>query len=108
VLAAAGVPVECLRLEVAEGARAGDVAAGARTFGAVRDPGAQVAIDRFGTRSSFPARARRFSVDLLKLDRSFVTNIDRGRSHIDPVQVVAQVALNMTVGEVAQGIETAG
>jgi diguanylate cyclase (GGDEF)-like protein/PAS domain S-box-containing protein len=107
-LAATGTPAACLRLKVAEGAVAEDAAAaGGGTLAALRAMGVKVAIDGFGTGSSSLASLHRWPIDVLKIDRSFVANLDRGRDCSALVQAVAQLARNLNVAVVAEGVETA-
>ncbi|MGA2500129.1 MAG: EAL domain-containing protein, partial [Tepidisphaeraceae bacterium] len=47
-----------------------------------------------------------FPLDVLKIDRSFIANIDRGRDFAALVQAVVQLARNLSISVVAEGIET--
>lgn len=67
----------------------------------------KLAIDDFGTGYSSLACLHQFPLDILKIDRSFVANIDRGRDFAAMVHAVAQLARNLNIQVVAEGIETA-
>ena len=107
VLEATGLAPECLKLEVTESAAMEDVDAALVTLRRLKDLGIRVAIDDFGTGYSSLSYLRRFPVDNLKIDRSFV-----GRLEDDPESaaiVATTVSLARTLGlEVtAEGVETA-
>ncbi|QOV90937.1 putative bifunctional diguanylate cyclase/phosphodiesterase [Humisphaera borealis] len=103
----AGMAPECLHLEVTESAIMKDAAAATRLLGAIKEIGVKLAIDDFGTGYSSLACLHQFPLDILKIDRSFVANIDRGRDFAAMVHAVAQLARNLNIQVVAEGIETA-
>lgn len=94
--------------EVTETAVMCDPEAAATTLQALRDLGAQISIDDFGTGYSSLAYLKRFPVDTLKVDRSFVMNI--ADDHVDQaiVRAVTDMAHSMQLTVVAEGVETAG
>ena len=76
---------------------------------AVRDLGVRMALDNFGTGFSSPNALQRFPVDTLKIDRSFISELDRPESRQQSHAVVAALvglahALGLRV--IAQGVET--
>ena len=94
--------------EVTETAVMCDPEAAATTLQALRDLGAQISIDDFGTGYSSLAYLKRFPVDTLKVDRSFVMNI--ADDHVDQaiVRAVTDMAHSMQLTVVAEGVETSG
>ena len=108
VVADAGIGPGSLQLEVTERLLLGDADAIETTLHALKRLGVALAIDQFGTGSSSLAMLRRFPVDALKVDRSFVAGL--GREHDDSVIVAAVTGLAHALGIQAQadGVETAG
>lgn len=106
-LADADLPAHALCLEVTENAIMREPAAATNVLNELRKLGVRLAIDDFGTGYSSLAQLRRLPLDILKIDRSFVT--DLGRSDDLKVIVTSIVAmahaLELTV--VAEGVETA-
>jgi diguanylate cyclase (GGDEF)-like protein/PAS domain S-box-containing protein len=108
VLASTGLQPNHLRLEITESALMLDTDATISTLVALRSLGVQLAIDDFGTGYSSLSYLRRFPVDAVKVDRSFVRTMDSDAGAAAIVRAVAVMAhaLGMTV--TAEGIETAG
>ncbi|MDQ2959848.1 MAG: EAL domain-containing protein [Candidatus Dormibacteraeota bacterium] len=76
VLATTGLPAEALVIEVTESALMDDIAPIRTAFARLRERGIRVSIDDFGTGYSSLARLQHLPVDVIKLDREFVTAID--------------------------------
>jgi EAL domain-containing protein (putative c-di-GMP-specific phosphodiesterase class I) len=70
--------------------------------------GLTVALDDFGTGYSSLARLKHLPVDLLKIDRSFVRDVDRDAGLGRMVQAMVQLADGLGMTAVAEGVETAG
>ena len=105
VLARTGVPASRLVLEVTETAIVTDVEATVEVMQRLKGLGVQLAIDDFGTGYASLAYLRRFPVDSLKIDRSFVADI--GQDHAADALVANVIALARSVGIacVAEGVE---
>jgi EAL domain-containing protein (putative c-di-GMP-specific phosphodiesterase class I) len=106
VLEETGMAPECLHLEVTESAVMKDASAVIQMLRAIKAIGVKLDMDDFGTGYSSLACLQEFPIDVLKIDRSFVANIDRGRDFTALVQAVAQLARNLKISVVAEGIET--
>jgi diguanylate cyclase (GGDEF)-like protein/PAS domain S-box-containing protein len=106
ILQETGMPADCLRLEVTESAVMKDTAAVIQVLRAIKEIGVNVDMDDFGTGYSSLACLHEFPIDVLKIDRSFIANIDRGRDFAALVQAMAQLARNLKIGVIAEGIET--
>ncbi|MBI4716683.1 MAG: EAL domain-containing protein [Planctomycetes bacterium] len=106
ILADTCVPPACLHLEVTESAIMREAEASKRILRNLKDVGVKIAIDDFGTGYSSLASLHQFPVDILKIDRSFIANLVRGRDFVALVQAVTQLAKNLRIAIVAEGIET--
>ena len=74
----------------------------------LRAMGVQVCVDDFGTGYSSLAYLSHFKIDTLKIDRSFVSRIDREHRQGELVGAIINMARELKIGVVAEGVETAG
>ena len=74
----------------------------------LHDRGLKLAIDDFGTGYSSLARLKHMPVDILKIDRSFVRDIDKDRDAASMVSAMISLANNLGMIPLAEGIETEG
>ncbi|MBE9077698.1 EAL domain-containing protein [Romeria aff. gracilis LEGE 07310] len=79
----------------------------ALTLKKLHESGIQISIDDFGTGYSSLSYLYRFPIDTLKLDRSFIKGIDVDGEKLALVKGIIQLARNMDMDVVAEGIETA-
>lgn len=101
-----GLAPSALSLEVTESMLLDDVDNGIRTLRALKELGVHLAIDDFGTGYSSLAYLRRFPVDVLKVDRSFVENLGVEPEESAILAAVVQLGAALGVKVVAEGIET--
>jgi len=101
-----GLPPHRLCLEVTETVVMEDPAASALVLDRLRTVGVQVAIDDFGTGYSSLAYLLSLPVDLLKVDRSFVTAVTDDGPGAAIVTTVIALARTLGLGVVAEGVET--
>ncbi len=103
--AGAGVPTELLSLELTESATAAAMESALPALEQLRAAGHQLLLDDFGTGHSSLAYLRDLPIDVVKLDRSFLTRLDdvAGRAIVLAAVQLAHV-LGMTI--TAEGIET--
>jgi EAL domain-containing protein (putative c-di-GMP-specific phosphodiesterase class I) len=106
-LAASGLRPEKLVLEITESILMRDVAAAAARLEDLSDLGVKLAVDDFGTGQSSLSQLRRFPVDILKIDKSFVDNIDRDPMASKLLTVVAGLGASLGLDVVAEGVESA-
>jgi diguanylate cyclase (GGDEF)-like protein len=106
-LADAALRPEHLQLEMTESVLMSDAAATITVLTTLRSLGVRLSIDDFGTGYSSLAYLRRFPVDVIKIDRSFVNGL--GKDLEDSAVVAAVISLADTLGltTVAEGVETA-
>ena len=103
---AAGVPAQQLTLEVTESQVMHGVVRILDTLARLRLKGISLSIDDFGTGYSSLSYLKRFPVDVLKIDRSFVANVaDRSDDRAVITAIVALAGI-FDVKVVAEGIET--
>jgi diguanylate cyclase (GGDEF)-like protein/PAS domain S-box-containing protein len=99
-----GCPAAAVCLEVTETALIGDLDLSGETLDRLKRLGVAIALDDFGTGYSSLSYLERFPIDILKLDRSFVTAL---RAHRRPaiVAAVASMARGLGLPSVAEGVE---
>lgn len=105
-LAAAGLAGERLKLELTESAIIADPDRMSHVLMALKDLGAMIAMDDFGTGFSNLASLQRLPIDLLKIDRSFVTGLLQDRDKVAIVRAILSLAQALGMATVAEGIET--
>ena len=107
VLAATGLEPPALSLEITETTLMADTDAAAEALRAIRALGVHVALDDFGTGYSSLTYLRRFPVEALKIDRSFVAGIGHDREDEAIVDTILHLAHSLGLQVVAEGVETA-
>jgi EAL domain-containing protein (putative c-di-GMP-specific phosphodiesterase class I) len=70
--------------------------------------GLRLAIDDFGTGYSSLSRLKHLPVDILKIDRSFVAHVDADADNANMVRAMIDLASNLGMTALAEGIETEG
>jgi diguanylate cyclase (GGDEF)-like protein/PAS domain S-box-containing protein len=68
--------------------------------------GLKLFIDDFGTGYSSLSYLHRFPIDMLKIDRSFISEIDATGGHVEIVRAIVGLGLNLGMGLIAEGVET--
>jgi EAL domain-containing protein (putative c-di-GMP-specific phosphodiesterase class I) len=107
ILSRTGLPPEALELEITESAVLGDVNATIETLSELKSLGIRLAIDDFGTGYSNLGHLRRFPVDVLKIDQSFVRGMSGNHDDTPIVEAVVSLAKALNLHVVAEGVETA-
>jgi diguanylate cyclase (GGDEF)-like protein/PAS domain S-box-containing protein len=105
-LDAAGLDPNRLCIEITEKALMHDPVDAQDTLDALTKLGVQVALDDFGTGYSSLGYLRRFPVDILKIDRSFIERIGRDPENAAIVDAVIAMARALGLTTVAEGVET--
>ena len=108
VLVVSGLPADRLVLEITESVLMRDAHSTVAILTALKQLGLRLAIDDFGTGYSSLSYLKRFPVDILKIDKSFVDGL--GTSYEDSAIVGATITLAHALGltTTAEGVETAG
>jgi diguanylate cyclase (GGDEF)-like protein/PAS domain S-box-containing protein len=106
VLETLGCHPSCLRLEITESAVMENGENAARMLRQLRMLGVGLSIDDFGTGYSSLSYLYRFPVDALKIDRSFVSQMDSQTENLEIVRTIITLAHSLKMKVVAEGIET--
>ena len=107
VLSQSGLPADCLQIEITESMLVGNVEGAARTLTAIKAQGIRVAVDDFGTGYSSLAYLKRFPIDILKIDRSFVMECDTETDGMAIANAVIALGHSLGMRIVAEGVERA-
>lgn len=97
---------EFLELEITEGVLAKDIQNTQRLLARLRKIGVRVAIDDFGTGYSSLAYLKRFPLDVLKIDQSFVRDMLVDKSDAAIIEAIVKLAQALDLDLVAEGVET--
>jgi PAS domain S-box-containing protein len=104
-LEASGLEAKYLELEVTESVMMQQLDNVVQTLKNLKGMGIKLSIDDFGTGYSSLSYLQRFPIDTLKIDRSFVTNLDKTEGSAIVLAIIAMAkALNLQV--IAEGVET--
>jgi diguanylate cyclase (GGDEF)-like protein len=106
-LAVHGLGGDRLTIEVTESAIIADPERARRVLGALKGVDAKIAMDDFGTGYSSLAYLQKLPIDVLKIDRSFISAMLRDRDSLAIVRAVLSLAESLGMKTTAEGIETA-
>ncbi len=101
-----GLTPSDLELEITEGIAMDQSETGLRALRQLRERGVRVVLDDFGTGYSSLSYLRNLPIDLVKIDRSFVSDLERVDANAAIVQAVVSLAHGLGFEVVAEGIET--
>jgi diguanylate cyclase (GGDEF)-like protein/PAS domain S-box-containing protein len=104
-LKASGLEPGCLTLEVTESAMVRDVELSVLRLEELKALGVRLAIDDFGSGYSSLSYIRRFPVDTLKIDKSFIDFIDNGGEELALTAAIIDLARTLHLRPVAEGVE---
>ena len=104
-LADSGLPARRLELEITESVLLDRSSDNLATLHALRDLGTRIAMDDFGTGYSSLSYLRSFPFDKIKIDQSFVKNIDQ-RDAREIVRAIANLGRTLGITTTAEGVET--
>ena len=105
VLRVTGLAGEQLQLEITESAIMGNAVTTAAALTRLRTLGVRLAIDDFGTGYSSLSYLKRFSLDILKIDKAFVAGLGRDPNDTAIVQAIVSLAHALGLQVTAEGVE---
>ena len=104
-LAEAGLPRTALRFEITEGGLIDKSDEVLLELKRIRDAGFKLALDDFGTGYSSLSYLRRFPLDVLKIDKSFIDDVKESVEENALVQTTINLSLSLKMDCIAEGIE---
>ncbi|WP_343610941.1 PAS domain S-box protein [Novosphingobium sp.] len=105
-LAASGLPPHLLEIEITEGVLLEDAERAVEMLGSLKAIGVKLAMDDFGTGYSSLSYLRNFPFDVIKIDRSFVSDLDASDSARPIVQAILGLGKALGLSVTAEGVET--
>ncbi|PZV12067.1 MAG: hypothetical protein DCF20_18400 [Pseudanabaena sp.] len=106
LLAQTQLDARCLTLEITESMLIEDVESAIRVFSQMRERGIQISLDDFGTGYSSLNYLHRLPMDNLKVDRSFVNQMQEGKKNHQIIEMIATLSKQLELDAIAEGIET--
>ena len=106
ILDESGLAPQYLKLEVTEGGIMEDPEGAIKKMKALREKGVRFALDDFGTGYSSLSYLKRFPIDTLKIDRSFVIDCPHDKGDQEIIKTIIAMARNLDMDTVAEGVET--
>ncbi|GKW54166.1 hypothetical protein NCCP2140_32190 [Pseudoalteromonas sp. NCCP-2140] len=105
-LAKFDVPAHCLELEITESAMMDNPEFAEQQMKRIKSIGVHIALDDFGTGHSSLSYLKRFPIDTLKIDKSFVKDIDKNDQDRNITATIVRLAKYLDINVVAEGVET--
>lgn len=106
ILEETGLDPQWLELELTESVLIQNTARNLQILRDLRHLGVKIAVDDFGVGYSSLSYLNRFSLDILKIDRSFVQNIGKNATEEAIIRTIIRLAKDLELNVVAEGIET--
>jgi diguanylate cyclase (GGDEF)-like protein/PAS domain S-box-containing protein len=106
VLADTGLPPSCLELELTESQVMNDIEHAISVMHELKKLGVLLAIDDFGTGYSSLAHLKRFEIDVLKIDQTFVRDLTVDPDDAAIVTTIIALATNLGLEVISEGVET--
>jgi diguanylate cyclase (GGDEF)-like protein/PAS domain S-box-containing protein len=105
-LNASGLVPDCLELEITESMMMGNTEKVLRILSELKEMGVRLAVDDFGTGYSSLGYLRRFPIDRLKIDRTFIDDVPASQHDCTITKAIVSLAHNLNLNVIAEGVET--
>jgi EAL domain-containing protein (putative c-di-GMP-specific phosphodiesterase class I) len=106
ILQSSGLAPDHLELEITESMMMGNTEKVLRILSELKEMGVQLAVDDFGTGYSSLGYLRRFPIDRLKIDRSFIDEVPASQHDSTITKAIVSLAHNLNLNVIAEGVET--
>jgi diguanylate cyclase (GGDEF)-like protein/PAS domain S-box-containing protein len=106
VLSESGIEPDSLELEITESAAMLDAEMTIEVLSELREMGVRIAIDDFGTGHASLSYLKQFPIDVLKIDRSFVSDMEGSRQGTAIITAIIGLAHGLGLGVLAEGVES--
>lgn len=106
VLAKTGLPPQCLEIEITEGTLIEQTSSFVDILKNLKSLGVKVAIDDFGTGYSSMSYLKHFPIDNLKIDKSFVWELEQDSANQAILKAIVALGHNLGLNVIAEGVET--
>ncbi len=106
ILAESGLPPNHIELELTESSIVQNPEMAANTLNVLKATGLHISIDDFGMGQSSLGYLRRFTLDTLKIDRSFVRNVNLNTKNAAITRAIIEMAHGLGLRVIAEGVET--
>lgn len=106
ILEQSSLPPEDLKIEITESLIMANPELAAQTFARIKELGVTLSLDDFGTGYSSLSYLRRFPIDTLKMDRSFVGRMDTDERDMELVRMIIMLAHTLGMEVIGEGVET--
>jgi diguanylate cyclase (GGDEF)-like protein/PAS domain S-box-containing protein len=106
ILKETGMPAELLEMEITEGMVMQDAERAIRILSGIKELGVRLAIDDFGVGYSSLAQIKRFPIDTLKVDSSFIRDIPANPEDRAITEAIIAMGKTLSLTVIAEGVET--
>ncbi len=97
---------DCIELEVTENILIEDTQDVSKKLQALKDIGIKISIDDFGTGYASLRYLQQLPIDMIKIDRSFITHINDNEGDLAIIKTIITMAKNLNIEIIAEGVET--
>ena len=104
-LTRSGLPPTCLVIEITEGVLVEQIEQNRQTLDALKRLGVRIALDDFGTGYSALNYLYRFPIDILKIDQSFLHNVNRSQPQ-SLARAIVRLGQALALDTIAEGVES--